>query len=274
MKEDILSFTGHTDTDYPFFIDMAGISYCDGNYKISRKNSAIYVFEYILEGEGVVKTDSAEFTAVKGDIYILHKHSNHMYYSSGKNPWTKIWFNARGQLIDNLISTYKLNNINHIEGLDVSGFFFKIIEIASSSEKDIDKFLMEASLIFHELILNIYKVACRNACRIPTEAMELKNYLDRNIMLNVKLVDLSKVIYRSPSQTIRIFKKYFGITPYKYLMNKKIEVAKLMLLNTNISISEISLSLNFNDEHYFSNYFKYKIGIAPSKFRAQGGEFL
>jgi AraC-like DNA-binding protein len=50
-------------------------------------------------------------------------------------------------------------------------------------------------------------------------------------------------------------------------MNQKIELAKLLLLNTNKSIKEIAAELNFCDEHYFSNYFTQRIGLAPLKFR-------
>jgi AraC-like DNA-binding protein len=246
---------------------MTGISYCDGTYRVKRKNSPIYIFEYIIGGEGTVISDGNNFTAKEGDIYILHKQSNHEYFSDRINPWTKIWFNARGILIDNLMQVYKLNNINHIMKTDLNSIFFKILSCAREFQYDTAEFQKKASQIFFELVLEIYCSVQQKSLYFSAEAVLLKQYLDRNNRNNITLEELSKLIYRSTSQTIRIFRQAFGVTPYQYLMKQKLELAKLMLINTNKSIKEISLEINFNDEHYFSNYFKEKEGISPQKFR-------
>lgn len=270
MKEEIISFLNETRRgELPFFIEMAGISYCDESYRISRKNSTIYVFEYVLEGEGTVITDGKEFTAKKGDIYILHRRSDHLYYSDKANPWTKIWFNARGPLIDSLVQLYRLTHINHIENVPVSSLFLDLLGAARKAGNYNPAFSDEASRLFFQLILTLYPHVHKEQPTYSGDARILKEYLDKNNSAKVELKDLCDQIYHSPSQTIRIFKKAFGITPYQYLLNQKIELAKLLLLNSNKSIKEISMDLNFYDEHYFSNLFKTKTGISPLKYRKQ-----
>ena len=70
MNEDIVSFAEDRTDQYPFYIQMAGISYCDATYKIDRKNSDIYCFEYIIKGEGTVKINGQEFIASRwGYLY-------------------------------------------------------------------------------------------------------------------------------------------------------------------------------------------------------------
>ena len=71
----------------------------------------------------------------------------------------------------------------------------------------------------------------------------------------------------SKSQLSREFKKYFSVTPYQYLLNKKINVAKQLLMLTNMKIQEISDALCFSDEYNFSNVFKSKVGQSPYVFR-------
>lgn len=268
MREDIVSFLNEdTPMETPFFIEMTGISYCDETYRIARKNSPIYVFEYILEGEGTVIVEDKQFVARKGDVYILHRQSNHEYYSDKAKPWTKIWFNAVGTLIDSLMQVYGLNNINHITGIDVSSYFYQILDLARQSKTSNLEFIKKASQIFFELILTLQPEVHKEAQPYRKEASILKEYIDQNIMNNIELKDLSQLIYHSNSQTIRIFKKAFGYTPYQYLMNQKLELSKLLLLNTNKSIKEISAELNFYDEHYFSRYFHEKIGVSPQAYR-------
>ncbi len=273
MREDIYSFLPGSGRDPEFFIDLTGISYCDDSYRISRRNSNIYVFEYILEGEGTVICDGKTFTAVKGDGYILKKYSNHEYYSHKENPWTKIWFNAQGPLIDVLLSLYGLNNLSHIEGIDLSPYFFRIVKKAQASQNS-ESFTKDASLIFFEMLLFLQEHLHSDVSPESEEAALLKAYIEKHNKEQISLDTLSRLIYRSPSQTIRIFRQAYGITPYQYLMKQKLDLAKLLLLNTTKSIKEISLDLDFHDEHYFSNYFKDKCGASPQAFRKSGGNIV
>ena len=100
-------------------------------------------------------------------------------------------------------------------------------------------------------------------------AEKMKEYLRANAISKFKIKQLCEYISLSESQTIRIFKETYGITPYAYFLNHKIHLAKGMLINTSLSVKQIAYSLNFTDEYYFSNVFKQKTGMAPAKYRNQ-----
>ncbi len=269
MKEDITSFCIDENTNFAFNLEMTGISYCDGTYKIKRNNSPIYVFEYIISGTGAVKTGAAEFYPSEGDIYILHRGSSHEYYSDDRNPWIKVWFNAKGTLIDHLMEVYKLGNINHIQNYDLSGLFFKMIEIARMNSIDHRRIFEQASIVLHELLIKIAAKLEGEKESPNYDALKIKQYLDQHIEDKVAVKDLGDLVYHSPSHIIRIYKKEYGVTPYDYLLNKKLEMAILMLLNTNMSVKEIAFKLKFADEHYFCNFFKSKTGQSPSTLRKE-----
>ena len=269
MKEDIKTFYLNKGTEYPFNIQMMGISYCDGSYKIERKNSEIYVFEYILEGEGTVVFHNELYTPAKGDVYFLPRGKDHLYFSDSKNPWTKIWFNIYGPLVDHLMLAYNLNEFCYIHALDVKALFFKMLELSQNPCYDTKEIFNEAAVLFHEIIIKITDRMYESKSAHLTSAQKLKNYIDHNADKNLSIKELSNEIFKSPSQTIRLFKKEFNTTPYDYLLTQKIELAKLLLLNTNIPIKEIAYRLNFADEHYFSNSFKSRTGISPILFRTK-----
>ena len=91
-----------------------------------------------------------------GDIYILPKGYDHFYFSDEKNPWTKIWFNIKGPLIDNLMQTYRLNNIYHIKNLDLQDLFYKMFFTAQNTDRTVEETYQKASIIFHKILLKIY----------------------------------------------------------------------------------------------------------------------
>lgn len=267
MREDIVRVPVDEDGEAPFYIEMAGVSYCDGTYRISRNHSPIYVFEYILSGQGTVITDQTEFTAEEGDIYILHAGSNHTYFSDRKNPWTKVWFNAGGPLLGHLMEVYKLGGVFHLKGVDLRELFYDILSAVQATNESTGEIIRKVSLLLHEILLRIHAETKQKEHTYSKEALKLKSYLDRHMEDRIRLTDLGSLIYRSPAQVIRIFKKEFNTTPYEYLLEKRIETAKLMLLNTNIMVKEIALRLRFSEEHYFSNYFKTRTGASPLEYR-------
>ncbi|MBQ4087516.1 MAG: helix-turn-helix transcriptional regulator [Clostridia bacterium] len=79
--------------------------------------------------------------------------------------------------------------------------------------------------------------------------------------------ELCESVSKSESQAIRVFKNSYKVTPYSYLLDKRIDLSKQLLKNTNFSVKQIAYSLCFSDEFYFSNIFKKKVGISPSEFR-------
>lgn len=264
MKEEFVPFPQKT-KNTPFCIALAGTSFCDGSYRINRPNSPCSCMEYIIKGTGTVIIDGKTYHPKAGDIYILPQGKNHLYFSDSENPWTKIWFNAEGSLINALLLSYNPTGkivFNSIGGLE---YFEKIHSIGKRSDLSPDEKHNAAAIVVHELMQFLYETSQKS--NISPEAQVLKNYIDNHISENLTLKKLTELTYLSKSQVIRVFCSNFGKTPYDYILDLKIEHAKNLLLNTNLMIKEIALMLNFCDEHYFSSLFKNKTGQTPSAFK-------
>ena len=250
--------------DAPLCISLAGISYRDKNYKISRKASPFYCIEYIISGCGTVKTRGETFHPKQGDTYFLMAGDDHEYYSHEDDPWEKIWINLSGDLADSLTVVYGLRN-STLFRCNTKHYIENIHHILSSKTLSVKEIEQKTSIAFHEMIQ--FLALNKNGPKTPTEAEIIKNYIDLNLYSQLNLEKLSKLIYKSPAQTIRIFKKAYNMTPYDYYMENRINKAVLMLKSTTFSIKEIAFNLGFCDEHYFSSIFRKKVGKKPSDFR-------
>jgi len=102
---------------------------------------------------------------------------------------------------------------------------------------------------------------------VSPEVLSMKHFLEQHIEENVTLEQLSEAYAMTTRHTNRLFKKELGTTPYNYLLDQKIELAKNLLANTNIPVSSIAGKLKFADAYYFSNMFKKKTGFSPRQFR-------
>lgn len=266
MKEEFIYCPLENSTDI-LWIDMAGKSYCDGSYHISRKKSDVYVLEYVLSGSGTIIQNGHQFTASAGDVYLLHKGSTHSYFSAKDNPWVKIWLNLKGTLIEHLLEIYQLEQIVYPGNDPILGYFNAFHQELTSG-KSPQELQKSCALLLHGIISSIYIDTLSLHQQEPDDALRIKRYLDQHVLDSVTLEDLCNHFFKSKAQIIRQFKKKYGITPYSYLLDIKLQYAKKLLTQTNVPIKEIASRLQFADEHYFSTYFKQAEKVSPSLYRS------
>lgn len=97
-------------------------------------------------------------------------------------------------------------------------------------------------------------------------AVNTKRYIDTNFYKEINLDLLARLRCTSKYHLIRVFKKYYGVTPRQYLINKRIEKAK-KILKTGKSVSDTCYTIGFESINSFSNLFKMKTGMSPSIYR-------
>lgn len=261
----------HENKGEEIFIQMAGISYCDGSYRINRDRINTYVLEAIELGEGVLIVDNESYYPKAGDCYLVPSQSNHCYYSDSKNPWTKYWFNLSGNGVQKLLEAYDINNVIHFKNCNLAELFKSaLLELENLDyEKTLDVGVGLISRIIRQLS-HIYKSQNIDTPKFSNDGVKLKNYLDNQVRnSSPDLAVLSKLINKSPAQTLRIFKHDFGISPIAYLIDKKINIAKNLLSKPSLSVKEVANILGFHDEFYFSRLFKDKCGISPLLYKKQ-----
>ncbi|WP_329887661.1 response regulator transcription factor [Pseudoramibacter sp. HA2172] len=96
---------------------------------------------------------------------------------------------------------------------------------------------------------------------------DILNYIDRNAQNDVSLEQVGEYANMSSYYLSKIFKKETGMNFVTYLTNQKIEIAKDMLINTDIPIINIALDLSYHEPNYFSKVFKKNVGMTPTAFR-------
>lgn len=262
-NEEIYSIAQRDEHKEIVYFSICGITYPNKNYEIIRGASSTACIEYIEEGIGKVKIGDKEFYAAEGDSYYLHQNFAQHYYSDSEQPWKKYFINLSGSLVDSLTDGYGLKNCFYFKGLNLKEELCRIIEIAKRGENDNTKELVG---IVNEIFLKM-RSHIINDSRQDSPAAQMKDFLNTKLLDDFRIEELCRYINKSESRTIQIFKKAYGVTPYAYLLNERVSLAKNMLRNTNLTIKQIAYKLKFADEYYFSNVFKNKTGVSPLRYR-------
>ncbi|MGJ4851709.1 AraC family transcriptional regulator [Bacillota bacterium Meth-B3] len=92
-------------------------------------------------------------------------------------------------------------------------------------------------------------------------------FIQRNLSVHISVVDIADACQLSESRFKAKFKEQMGITPLHYVNSLKIDLAKKMLKESDICITELAFMLDFGSSNYFTSVFKQYTGYAPQDFR-------
>jgi two-component system response regulator YesN len=94
-----------------------------------------------------------------------------------------------------------------------------------------------------------------------------KNYIEINYKKDISLDDVSRTVDISPYYFSKLFKEETGENFIDYLTNIRIEKAKSLLKNSDLSIKNICVDTGYSDPNYFSRIFKKLVGVTPTEYR-------
>lgn len=102
---------------------------------------------------------------------------------------------------------------------------------------------------------------------IESTIEELDGFIRQHYRENLNLSELADKYHFNHSYLTKIFKKQKGISPLKLVNTLRMEDAKELLQNEELSVREISEMLGFSNQHYFSRMFKEATGQTPMEYR-------
>lgn len=94
------------------------------------------------------------------------------------------------------------------------------------------------------------------------------DHIRDNIATDISLEDLAGIAAMSPYHFARAFKTATGLSPLQYVIGARVELAKVLLKTTKLTIADIALRAGYADPGRFSQHFRQRVGVTPGVFRA------
>ncbi|WP_317981139.1 helix-turn-helix transcriptional regulator [Paenibacillus glycanilyticus] len=91
--------------------------------------------------------------------------------------------------------------------------------------------------------------------------------MEQNVTNPVTLQDLAYLSGRSLSTFKRDFQAIYNTSPLRWIRNRRLDIARDMLLHTFASVTDICFTVGFENVAHFSKVFKERFGVAPSAYR-------
>ena len=93
-----------------------------------------------------------------------------------------------------------------------------------------------------------------------------RHYINNNFDNELNLDLLSHIRFTSKFHLLRLFKRYYGQTPMQYLIDRRLDKSKELLLKGQ-SVTETCFDIGFESPSSFSTLFKSKFGLTPTEFQ-------
>jgi len=94
----------------------------------------------------------------------------------------------------------------------------------------------------------------------------LQAFVEEHLSQSIRLADLSGVVGLSVPHFSRAFRLSFGQPPHFYLIQRRIERARHLMLTSDIALSELAVVCGFNDQAHFYRVFR-RCGTTPAAWR-------
>jgi AraC family transcriptional regulator len=91
-------------------------------------------------------------------------------------------------------------------------------------------------------------------------------YIDANLSANLTLSELAQTVSLSPHHFSSVFKNTFGISPYQFVIRRRVERAKMLLVARRTPIAEIAAALGFSSQSHFTTAFRKATGTTPRTY--------
>lgn len=113
-----------------------------------------------------------------------------------------------------------------------------------------------------------------NNYRIDEAVEKVINYITENLAGDLSLNVLAEVCYLNPSYLSRIFRKETGSKISDFVSLKRIDLAKYLLLNSQMKVNEIGQKIGYHTPHSFTRLFKKIEGMSPIEYRDRYGKYV
>ena len=261
-------------------IENAGYSDRVHGYALHAHNC--YEIIYLRRGTLKVQVNNRHYEAIGPSLIFLSKLEHHSLQVVGdvyERYWLCISPAGAGNLIPNFVLLSLLSNrpeeFFHV--LDVSDFSQDADRIFSGCVQEFHSPQAYATerqaVLLSDLLIMIYRkkpaLFATDNDKTVSIIWRIQRQLEQNYGERITLASLAAEHHISPSYLSHLFKRITGYTIIQYLTMCRLSVARKLLSETELSITEVVYATGFSDCSNFSRLFKREIGCSPVDYKKQ-----
>ena len=100
----------------------------------------------------------------------------------------------------------------------------------------------------------------------PAQLGKVDEYIHAHLDRKISLADLATCLHLSVPHFERMFRSTTDVPPYRYLLELRLERARILLAKTRLPVGEVALQCGFSSQSHFTAHFTRHVGVSPARF--------
>lgn len=268
--------------------NQCGIEFCTPGHSDGPRIRQRILIHFVLDGRGQVKINNNTYTVKAGEAFLIPPNVTASYIADHNTPWKYCWISFYGfekelcgnMIFGNNVFVKTLKDITKIYSLFLSTIqrmYLTEEELMSkikSSSKNI--FLVKTKAELYQLNAFTYSLLAlllqhtnHTPPKMDTKFYidKIKTYIDNEYLTIQRINQVAQLFHLHPNYLCCLFKNRYHITPYHYLIEKKMDFAKQLLSKTNNTLEDIAIQCGFSNLSSFGKAYKKYYGVSPKIHR-------
>jgi AraC-like DNA-binding protein len=244
--------------------------------EVIRRNYAWYqeyfcnvmIVVIVMDGNISYRINERELVLDKGQILVIPEKTSYFFETGPARFYHKVVIEFAGR---NLMSVMECQGLDKVTVLESE----KYLNLADDARHMANMFKRQYIDDVPDLLGDSVRFLSKLAMMLPFNQPDedafsrARRILEQHFEQKISIHSLATEVGCSLTTLERIFKTKIGITPMRYRIEKKIEKAAFLLVNTSISLKEIAYQLGYCHQFHFSQEFCRIMGCSPRQYRKE-----
>jgi AraC-like DNA-binding protein len=250
-----------------------------GGHKIGPAVHNYFLIHTVISGRGLYEINGNRYKCSKGDSFIIFPGELFSYEADPEEPWHYVWVAFRGHLSGALLPQLGITTERPVipgSGHRKTFALYRRLLLALQQTEWPPLADLEASgllrLLLHEFGLSnkaALPFAPTHASAAERQIQQAVRWLSLQYAQPVSIGQLARSLGYHRTHLSKIFKQQIGLSPMQFLMQIRLEQAKI-LLQSHWTVEQVASSVGFADALYFSKQFRKAYGESPTQYRNRG----
>ncbi|HML46708.1 MAG TPA: AraC family transcriptional regulator [Clostridia bacterium] len=238
----------------------------------NRERSPSYLFQYTLEGCGVLERDGQRHPLPPGHAFFVRIPGNDLYYQpvqTQDQPWGLLYAMFQGDAIAPYYEHF-LASGGAICALDrASRPIQALFALHQSAKRGSIVNSFQASALGFDFLCQLISEASFPKKSRSENTERATSWMEARFASIESIENLARALNVSHEHFSRVFARDTGMTPILYLTRIRLNHAMRLLRETGLPLDDIARQCGYADGHYLGKVFRRRIGITPQGYRDQ-----
>ena len=231
-----------------------------------------------ISGESYIGKTGEAFVVSPGNLHLMGSQSGTVDYYTFLFPLKYISFRTDDMLDEKLLEPLNSGHLMICPRVKDTAkeLCEQLIEIYEAKKDESESKIttqVRTKIILLQFILEMWKkgfVIENDTSGRNIVEKEMVSYIQQNFTGKISLKEFGEQFHLSEKYISRYFKEHFHITLSQYITYLRLENAKQLLQDTDLSVTETAMQSGYQNVSYFIRSFKKAYGISPLKYRNSG----